>query len=95
VSESPILYCTQRCARRKRRLGLARTRAEERAACNEQEHRSVARMPCEVPGLSLNAVWGGAMRSMPAPTRLALVVSCAEAGRWVAEPTDGRRDNMF
>jgi hypothetical protein len=35
------------------------------------------------------------MRSMPAPPRLALVGCCAEAGRWVAEPRDGRRDNMF
>ena len=51
--------------------------------------------PCELPGLSPKAVWGGAMRSMPAPPRLALVVSCVEAGRLVAEPKDGRRDNMF
>jgi hypothetical protein len=54
-------------------VGLARKRDEERGACNEQEHRSEARMPCELPGLSPLAVWGGAMRSMPAPPRLALV----------------------
>jgi hypothetical protein len=64
----------QRCAMVKRTLGLAgctRTRAEwslrppERAPAvrNEQEHRSEARMPCELPGLAQRPFAGRALRS--------------------------------
>ena len=62
------------CAMVKRSLGLAgctRTRAEwglrppERtpAVRNEQEHRSEARMPCELPGLAQRPFAGRALRS--------------------------------
>ena len=51
--------------------------------------------PCELPGLSPKAVWGGAMRSMPAPPRLALVGCCVETGRWLAVAMNGHCKMIF